>query len=74
MKYKVEDRPGLVRDHRSKAIISEDREALQRYLTERNYRQRLTSTNQGLEDQINNLKTEMQELKSLVQKLISRDT
>lgn len=73
MKYKVEDRPGLVRDRRSKAIISEDREALQRYLTERNYRQKMSTTNQGLEDQINNLKTEMQELKSLVQTLISRD-
>lgn len=73
MKYKVEDRPGLVRDSRSKAIIVEDRDALNRYLTERNYRQKLTSTNQGLEDQINNLKTEVHELKNLVQQLISRD-
>jgi|LakMenEpi03Aug12_release.lakeMendotaPanAssembly.Ray.scaffolds.fasta_scaffold04093_5 hypothetical protein len=73
MKYKVEDRPGLVRDSRSKAIIVEDQEALNRYLKERSYRLQLASTNQGLEDQINNLKTEVNELKNLVQQLISRD-
>ena len=73
MKYKVEDRPGLVRDSRSKAIIVEDQKALNQYLTERNYRQRLSSTNQELEGQINNLKTEVHELKNLVQQLISRD-
>ena len=72
MKYKVEDRPGLVRDYRSKAIISEDRDALQRYLTERDYRQNLSITNQGLEHQINNLKNELHELRNLVQQLISR--
>jgi uncharacterized protein YceH (UPF0502 family) len=72
MKYKVQDHPGLVRDQRSKAIISEDTEALQRYLAERNYRQNLVTKNQGLETEIHTLKTEVAELKDLVRQLLEK--
>ena len=72
MKYKVQDHPGLVRDQRSKAIISEDTEALQRYLTERNYRQNLVTKNQGMETEIHTLKTEVAELKDLVRQLLEK--
>ena len=70
MKLKVQDHPGHYRDSKSKAIVSEDKSALERYLAERSYRQNLITTNKGLEDQINNLKSEVDELKDLVLKLI----
>jgi hypothetical protein len=72
MKYKVRDHPGLVRDQRSKAIVSEDSEALQRYLAERNYRQNLVHKNQGLENEIHTLRTEVSELKDLVRQLLEK--
>lgn len=70
MKLRVQDHPGLYRDSRSKAIVVEDKQAMERYLAERKYRHNLSTANQGLESEINNLKSEISELKSLVQQLI----
>jgi regulator of replication initiation timing len=39
-------------------------------MAEKRYRQTITDSNRGLEDQINNLKTELEHLKDLVHKLI----
>jgi hypothetical protein len=70
MKLKVQDHPGLYRDSKSKAIVREDPESFSRYMAEKRYRQTITDSNRGLEDQINNLKTELEHLKDLVHKLI----
>lgn len=70
MKYRVEDRPNLIRDGHSKAIVNEDVDAYKRYLSERTHRKNLSDTNRALESQIHNLKSEIDELKSLVEKLV----
>lgn len=70
MKYKVEDRPNLFRDGHSKAIVNEDTESYKRYMSERDHRKVLSDTNRTLEKQIHNLKSEINELKSLVEKLV----
>lgn len=70
MKLKVQDRPTLYRDSSSKAIVVEDRDALQRYLSERDYRHNLSSSNKSLESQIETLNDEVAILKKLVEQLI----
>lgn len=67
MKLKVRDNPGLVRDSRTKAIISEDRDAYNAYMQERNFRSQV----QKVQGEVGQLKTELGEIKSLLVKILN---
>ena len=67
MKLKVKDDPSLVRDSSSKAIIANDKTAYNNYIQERNFRSQV----QHVEADINNLKQELGDIKSMLQQLIS---
>ena len=67
MKLKVKDNPSLVRDSSSKAIIANDETAYSNYIRERNFRSQV----QHVEADINNLKQELGDIKSMLQQLIS---
>ena len=67
MKLKVKDNPSLVRDSSSKAIIANDETSYSNYIQERNFRSQV----QHVEADINNLKQELGDIKSMLQQLIS---
>ena len=67
MKLKVKGDPSLVRDSSSKAIIANDKTAYSNYIQERNFRSQV----QHVEADINNLKQELGDIKSMLQQLIS---
>ena len=67
MKLKVKGDPSLVRDSSSKAIIANDETAYSNYIQERNFRSQV----QHVEADINNLKQELGDIKSMLQQLIS---
>lgn len=66
MKLKVKDNPGLVRDSRSKAIISEDKDAFEAYVREKNFRSQF----QQQRDEINTLKQDIHAIKTLLESLV----
>lgn len=66
MKLKVKDNPGLVRDSKSKAIISEDIDSYNAYIQERNFRSQV----QTVEKEVSNLKNEISDIKALLQQLV----
>jgi len=70
MKLKVEGNPGLVRDSRSKDIILEDQESYKVYLNEKRFRERVAQTSNNVETEISQLKQEINEIKSLLHKLV----
>ena len=70
MKLKVEGNPGLVRDSRSKAIILEDQESYKVYLNEKRFREKVAQTSNNVETEISQLKEEINEIKSLLHKLV----
>lgn len=65
----VRDNPGLVRDSRSKAIISEDTAAYNAYIQERNFRSQV----QHVQSEIYTLKNEMTEIKNLLREFVNRN-
>lgn len=66
---KVEGREDLVRDVNSKAILSTDLTKLQEHRQKKEFFQSLLSQ----KDDINNLKSEMQEIKALLQQIVKRE-
>ena len=62
---KVKDEPNLVRDSFNKAILNTNNEALASYKARRN-KERKT------ESDINNLKEEMQDIKTLMQRILDK--
>jgi hypothetical protein len=64
---KVENEPGMARDPSNQAILSTDLSALQAYKIKR---QKTAQIDAALDD-INKLKEDMAEIKSLITKLIS---
>ena len=68
MKLRVKENPSLYRDSFSKGIISEDHDAYQKYLKEKNLRDK----NSKFESEINNMKSDINEIKSLLRELLNK--
>lgn len=68
---KVKDHPGLIRDRNTHAIINTDRQAYDLYMSEKAYREQVANNNLSTQSEINNIKNEIQELKTLITTLIN---
>lgn len=68
--FKVKDYPHLLKDEKSRAVINTDQDGYQKYIAERNYRTNVKQETSQLEDEINNLKSDMAEIKSLLIQLL----
>ena len=67
---KVKDHPTLYRDPNSKAILVVDSTARSNYNNQKALAIRNQESNNELREEVNNLKLELGEIKSLVQKLV----
>ena len=65
---KVKDAPGLVRDVTNQAVLNTDIDALEAYRRKRNKQQELDV---ALSD-INNMKSDIDQIKSLMQRLLDK--
>lgn len=78
MYVKVKDHPGLVKDTKSGAILNVDRKAADEYLRQKN----MLNTNKKLQEEvsqlsekigeIDSLKDDMNEIKSLLKELVNK--
>jgi hypothetical protein len=69
MKYaKVKENPELVRDMDSKAVLNTNVSALQAYKKKREKQQEI----QSAVDDINNMKNEINEIKTLMQRILDK--
>jgi len=66
MKLKVKGYPELVRDSHSKAIIMQDSDRFKAYQVEKSFRENIAHSNSSTQEQINNIKEEMGEIKDLL--------
>ena len=66
MKLKVKGYPELVRDSHSKAIIMQDTGSFKAYQAEKSFRENIAHSNSTTQEQINNIKEEMGEIKDLL--------
>ena len=69
---KVRDHPTLFRDPNSKAILVVDQTSRQNYINQRTLAQKTTSSTEGLEKEMSNMKQELVELKDMLRILISQ--
>ena len=69
----IKNRPDLVRDMESKAILNTNRGEYENYLIRRQRKQEQQRLLENQEALINTLKNEVDELKSLVQTLLQKD-
>ena len=69
----IKNRPDLVRDMESKAILNTNRGEYENYLIRRQKKQEQQRLLEKQEALINTLKNEVDELKSLVQMLLQKD-
>ncbi len=67
---KVKDHPTLYRDPNSKAIIVMDSTARSNYNNQKVLAIKNQESNNELREEVNNLKSELGEIKSLLQKLV----
>lgn len=65
---KVKDRPDLIRDMNSKAILNKDLNALNKYREERDFKMKLAN----VVEEHNDLKKDVSEIKDLLNKLLER--
>lgn len=68
IKLKVEDRPDLIRDSRSKAIININRSAMQEHMS----KQQMKENIQNLNQEMASLKDDFKEIKALLREIASR--
>lgn len=67
MKYQIENDKGFIKDTENKAVLNVNREALKAYKLQRN---KLLKTF-ALEDEVNSLKEDIKDIKSLLSQLIN---
>lgn len=72
MKLKVEGQPALVRDAKSKAIISQDTDSFRVYKAEKAFRETYSKTAVSTQEDINNIKDELKDIKELMATLIQK--
>ena len=69
---KVKDSPNLVRDRNTRAIVNTDSKAYEVYMSEKAFREQVMRQQQSTSMDINNVKQDIQELKSLIITLINQ--
>jgi len=67
---KVKDHPTLFRDPNSKAILVVDQSSRQNYINQKVLAIKNQESNNELREEVNNLKSELEEIKSLLHKLV----
>ena len=72
MKLKVEGQPALVRDANSKAIIMQDTNSFRVYRAEKAFRENYDRSNTSTQEDINNIKDELKDIKELMFTLIQK--
>ena len=72
MKLKVEGQPALVRDANSKAIIMQDTNSFSVYRAEKAFRENYARSNTSTQEDINNIKDELKDIKELMATLIQK--
>ena len=72
MKLKVEGQPALVRDAKSKAIISQDTDSFKIYKAEKAFRENYSKNTASTQEDINNIKYELKDIKELMATLIQK--
>lgn len=72
MKLKVQGHPALVRDAKSKAIIMQDTDSFRVYKTEKAFRENYSKTSVSTQEDINNIKDELKNIKELMFTLIQK--
>jgi hypothetical protein len=72
MKLKVEGQPALVRDAKSKAIISQDTDSFKIYKAEKAFRENYSKNTASTQEDINNIKDELKDIKELMATLIQK--
>lgn len=72
MKLKVEGQPTLVRDAKSKAIISQDTDSFKIYKAEKAFRENYSKNTASTQEDINNIKDELKDIKELMATLIQK--
>tara|TARA_R100000278_G_C5347976_1_gene120731 strand:+ start:152 stop:385 length:234 start_codon:yes stop_codon:yes gene_type:complete len=71
---KVSDHPNLVRDKRSQAIVSTDRNAYNEYIRQREYALSEKEKVDSLRSELNDVKNEISEIKDLLLKIANKPT
>ena len=72
MKLKIEGQPALVRDAKSKAIISQDTDSFKIYKAEKAFRENYSKNTASTQEDINNIKDELKDIKELMATLIQK--
>ena len=72
MKLKIEGKPALVRDAKSKAIISQDTDSFKIYKAEKAFRENYSKNTASTQEDINNIKDELKDIKELMATLIQK--
>lgn len=69
---KVKDKPGLVRDGSSKAVLVVDDAARQNYINQRTIAQRAFNASEELRGEVDELKNEIKDVKSILSQILSK--
>jgi hypothetical protein len=72
MKLQVEGQPALVRDAKSKAIIMQDTNSFEVYRAEKAFRENHARSSMSTQEDINNIKDELKDIKELMFTLIQK--
>ena len=72
MKLKIEGQPALVRDAKSKEIISQDTDSFKIYKAEKSFREKYSKNTASTQEDINNIKDELKVIKELMATLIQK--
>ena len=69
---KVTDHPTLFRDPKTKAIVVIDQNARQNYINQRTLAQNAVQGNKELKQEVDNLKNEIGDIKSMLNQILNR--
>lgn len=69
---KVTDHPTLFRDPKTKAIMVIDQNARQNYINQRTLAQNAVKGNEELKQEVDNLKNEISDIKSMLNQILNK--
>jgi hypothetical protein len=69
---KVKDQPNFYRDPNSKAILVLDQTTRQNYINQRTLAQNAVKGNEDLKQEVDNLKNEISDIKSMLNQILNR--